>query len=162
MMRNAHSLRNKYNEFVSFLESHSIDVAFVSETWLESKDNFSVSNFTIYRADRSHGGVALLVKSSLLYSSYSRINFDYAEAVSITLILNNGSVNITSLYISPAASRQQSNVFFDKVLNRPGSHLVAGDWNWNHSHFSHKGIDLYNLIDLIDLTEATCLLLTLL
>lgn len=150
MIWNPHSLRCKYSEFTSFLKDHSVDVVFLSETWLSSQDSFSIENFSIYRADRPRGGTAILIRSSIPHSTFSKINLDFAESASVHLLLTNCTLTLTSIYISPAASRQQAKYFFEKILNRPGEHLVAGDWNckhnsWNNSNYNLKGNDLFNL-----------------
>jgi endonuclease/exonuclease/phosphatase family metal-dependent hydrolase len=150
MCWNAHSVRNKITELNLFLENKDIDIALISETWFETKDCYNFNNYSLYRADRDRGGVAILIKSSISHSSVSSIKLDYAESVSLVIHLNNEEINLTSIYISPAASRLQSKTFFSRIFNKPGQHVVAGDFNckhtaWNNVNRDHKGIDLYDL-----------------
>lgn len=59
---NAHSLRNKYTEIL-ILISLSIDIILVSKSWLTCDMKFDIPRFSIYRSDRSRGGVALFIRS---------------------------------------------------------------------------------------------------
>jgi hypothetical protein len=153
MIWNAHSVRCKFNEISNFLIQNSIDIAFFTETWLEQNDNFNVPNYSCYRADRLRGGALILINSNIPHSSFTKINFSYGESASITVHFDNGvDIILSSIYISPSASRQQAKEFFSKILNRAGSHLVAGDFNckhkeWNNNSNQHKGVDLCNLLN---------------
>ena len=150
MMWNAHSVRNKFHELANFIQSNNIDIAFISESWLEDKNSFYLPNFNIYRADRNKGGALIIIRSDIEHNSLVRTQFSYAEAVSIKVLLNNNYITLTSAYISPAATRKQSESFFSKLLSMAGQHFIAGDFNcrhqaWNNTINSHKGIDLFNL-----------------
>ena len=147
---NSHSIRNKYTEFINFINSNHIDIAFISESWLEESDSFYLPNYNIYRADRKKGGALLIIRSNIEHKSLVVTHFNFAEAVTINVRLNNNCVNLTSIYISPAASRKQSDEFFAKILRISGQHIIAGDFNcrhqaWNNTLNSHKGIDLFHL-----------------
>ena len=153
MIWNSHSVRNKILELSNFIQSNNIDIAFISESWLEEKDSFFIPNFNVYRADRKNGGSLILIKSNIQHSALVRYHFNYAEAVTLKVMLNNHCVNLSSIYISPAATRKQSEAFFSKILSISGEHVIAGDFNcrhlaWNNSCNSHKGIDLLRLVGL--------------
>ena len=147
---NAHSVRNKITELNLFLENKEIDIALISETWCDAKDTLNFNNYSTYRTDRIRGGVAIVIKNSILHSTVTKVKLDYAEAISLVIHLNNEDINLSSIYISPAASRLQSKSFFSQIFNKSGQHVVAGDFNckhtaWNNVNRDHKGIDLYDL-----------------
>lgn len=150
MIWNAHSIRNKISEFNNFIINNNIDIAFISESWLQDQDKFFISNYNVYRADRIRGGALLLIRSDIPHNSVIRTQLDYAEAVTVNVVFNSSCIYLTALYISPAASRTQFETFYSKLLNFPGQHLIAGDFNcthqaWNNRNNSHKGIDLLRL-----------------
>ena len=70
---NARSLNNKKIEFVEFMTEKNIDVACITETFLEPCKNFGISGFSVLRKDRTHekgGGVALIIKNQLYKSHF--------------------------------------------------------------------------------------------
>ena len=149
---NPHSLRNKFTELSHLINKLSIDIILISESWLSENDNFNIPNFSSYRTDRIRGGTAIFIKSNIPHSSFIKIQSDYAESSTISIILDNQILKISSLYCSPSASRAQSKEFFERVLSIPGPHIIAGDYNckhvsWNNNKNDRKGTDLYNLLD---------------
>lgn len=113
---------------------------------------FDIPGFTSYRSDRSRGGVAIFIRSSIPHFGFTKYNFDYAESCTISVLLDNVAVKVTSIYCSPSASRSQSHVFFQKILSPTGPHIVAGDFNckhieWNNISFDRKGSDLLHLFN---------------
>lgn len=149
---NSHSIRNKFTELSILVDRLSIDIILISESWLTDKDNFILPNFTIYRADRSRGGCAILIKSIIPHFGFEKIQSNYAEACTISIYVDNQVVKISSIYCSPSSSRSQSKSFFERIVTKPGPHIIAGDYNcknieWNNASNDHKGIDLYHLLD---------------
>lgn len=147
---NCHSVRGKLDELTSFMSSHSIDVALLSETWLVAGTNFFIPGYTIFRADRYKGGAAILIRSNIPHNHISTKSMGFAESISTVLRINNSNIRVSAIYISPAASRAQSTSFFSYLLNRPGQHLIGGDFNckhvaWNNTKSCYKGVDLFNL-----------------
>ena len=69
---NFRSIRNKKEEFLTFLEITDPDIIMGTETWLSSNDNSSEyfpENYMVYRADRTTntgGGDLLAVKTNLM------------------------------------------------------------------------------------------------
>lgn len=147
---NAHSLRNKFTELSILIDRFSIDIVLISESWLTPDITFDIPGFTSYRSDRSRGGVAIFIRSSIPHFGFTKYNYDYAESCSISVSIDNMAVKISSIYCSPSASRAQSYAFFYKVLSQTGPHIVAGDFNckhleWNNVSSDRKGSDLFHL-----------------
>lgn len=147
---NARSLRNKFSEISHFLDKNSHEIILISETHLDSLNNFSIPNYTTYRVDRRWGGVAILIQHSIPHSKLQSTSMDYAESISIRIDDSQNPFTICSLYCSPAANRVKSIEFFEKALSLPGKVVYAGDFNakhqaWNNNSFTLKGRDLYNL-----------------
>jgi endonuclease/exonuclease/phosphatase family metal-dependent hydrolase len=152
MSWNCQSIRNKIPELVRFIDKYAIDIILLSETWLSENVNFFIPLYDCYRADRYHGGTAVLIKNSISHSFSHLISFDYAEATFIKVNDRNNETLIGAIYCSPAASRTQSQTFFSKVLSNPGCCLISGDFNaknirWNSDKVCRKGLDLCKLAD---------------
>jgi hypothetical protein len=149
---NAHSLRNKFTELLILINKLSIDIIFICESWLTQDVAFNIPGFSSYRSDRFRGGVALFIRSSIPHYGFSKINLDFAESCTISIIVDNIPLKISSIYCSPSATRSQSKDFFQQVLSQTGPNIVAGDFNckhveWNNSLNDRKGIDLLNTLD---------------
>lgn len=147
---NSHSVMPKLHELSRFVDEHKIDILFLSETWLKPTSQFYLTSFDCYRVDRHYGGVAILIKKSIPHSFSKKVSFPFAEAVSIKVFDGNREFTLSSIYCSPAASREQAKQFFAKALSLSGPHTVAGDFNakhsaWNNSTFCRKGSDLLKL-----------------
>ena len=152
MSWNCQSVRNKKIELCTFVQNNNIDIIQLSETWLAEKAHFYIPSFDCYRVDRSHGGVAILIKNSIPHSSVTQISLEYAEAVFLKIHDPSGDFFIGSIYCSPAASREKSQAFFSRVLSFPGRCILAGDFNakhfrWNSDKCCRKGSDLVKLCD---------------
>lgn len=148
---NAHSVRNKFTELSVLVSQLSVDIILISESWLTANDTFSIPNFSSYRTDRTRGGTAIFIKSTIPHFGFEKVQLDYAEASTISIRIDDITVKISVIYCSPSASRSQAKFFFDRVLNKPGPHIIAGDFNckhvnWNNHSNDHKGIDLNNSI----------------
>ena len=102
-MWNAQSVNNKINYFIQILQDGSIDICFLTESWLKSQNNnvtalLKEAGYNIYhfnRADKKGGGVAIITK--LKYKSKLQKSFNYSsfECV-VQVIKTTDNVNLTS------------------------------------------------------------------
>ena len=149
---NCQSVSNKKPELIKYINDHKIDILLLSETWLSDNRIFEIQGFLCYRLDRSHGGVAILIKKGIEHNSVKRIKFTTADAIFLKVCCPSFTFTVGSIYCSPVTSRSVCNSFFSKVLSISGSSIIAGDFNckhsrWNCSNNCHKGIDLTKLCD---------------
>lgn len=147
---NAQSLNNKKSELTQYIEKNDIKIILISETWLSTSSSINIPHFSLYRADRSHGGVCIFIHKSISHTFFKQISTHYAEAIFIKIHCPRGDITVGSIYCSPSASRIQAKEFFQKALNISGPVIIAGDFNakhkaWNNNKFDYKGIDLFNL-----------------
>ena len=71
---NAHSIQNKQIEFFNYLSDYQIDIACISETWLNSQCSFNHPDYCIYRMDRtvnSKDGVAIVINKNIPHTPMS-------------------------------------------------------------------------------------------
>lgn len=147
---NCHSIANKKSEFSKFIENNNIKISFLSETWLNDKSNVSFPHHSLYRADRSRGGSAILIHNSVPHTFVKKISLDFAEAVLVKIHDSTRDITIASIYCSPNATRTQANLFFSKILSVTGPSIISGDFNakhnsWNNTNSCRKGTDLNNI-----------------
>lgn len=152
---NARSLRPKRSELHTFLNNNPTDILLLSETWLRTNEDFSIPNFSSYRIDRPRGGVAIFIKSSIPHSNVKKFSLENAEAISVTIHDPLGDFTVFSIYISPQSKRATFQTFFSKILNTPGSLVIAGDFNckhraWNNVSDTLPGKDLFKLCSLLN------------
>lgn len=64
---NSQSLRPKLCSFADLLARENIHIAIISESWLDSESDMTISGYNVYRTDRwdGYGGVAIIVHKSI-------------------------------------------------------------------------------------------------
>lgn len=105
---NAQSINNptKKHLIELFLESEKIDILLIAETFLKPHIRFQMKNFTVYRNDRQqqgHGGVAIVIRSSIIHKLVTPINTQHIEILTIEIEVNKNPMKVTVAY-SPKAS----------------------------------------------------------
>ena len=143
-MFNSRSLCNKTAGVFEILQDNSIDVCFLSETWLRKNDSAKLSEIKDYGFNMLHqsrpgkgGGVAVAFKRSLNLQrckSQSYKSFEHIECVLDSS--NSGHLRLVSVYRSCTARLSNLKCFFeefddylDSLTNLPGKLIIAGDFN---------------------------------
>lgn len=128
---NCQCIRYKITERQHHLESSSIDIAALSETWLSQKNNLRLHNYNIYRRDRHiglHGGVAIVVKNSIEHVLLPTIRTEIIEAVGIRIFADNNShIDIISCYF-PGGSSSNLLQLFKKDINNYHQMKLLSNW----------------------------------
>lgn len=149
---NAQSLQSKLSELSEFVEQKNIKIVAITETRGRQNMKFHLPLFHCTKIDRSYGGVALFIHKSLQFRISNHIQSEIGEAIFAEIYINNSSFLFCVTYNSPSCSIDQFKSFFNSVLNKPGSVLVAGDFNakhtaWYNSSSNRKGSTLLKLCD---------------
>lgn len=141
---NSRSLNNKVEEFFHFLESHAIDVAVVTETWLRSRNSLYHANYSTTRLDRQcseadrGGGVAILIRRGLQFNQLD-LSTSIVEAVGVSIITESTPINIVAAYY-PGSSKKSHLQQFRRDIRRltqfDQPFFIVGDFNarnqlWN-------------------------------
>ena len=80
---NVRSLTYKTDELEHLVQSRSVDIVGLSETWCHSdqpSDVFSISGYNMVRRDRMHkrgGGVLVYIRSSIPYKHWAQLSDDF-------------------------------------------------------------------------------------
>ena len=111
---NLKSISNIKENLLHYREEHHIDKASLNETWLKPKDKIDFKNYNFIRKDRivsNGGGIGILVKKSLEYSTLNLDSFN-SEAVGIRLVsIQNRPIDIISYYNPPHEKNQTWNYY---------------------------------------------------
>ena len=142
------------------IKDHRPDVVTLNETWLKRTSKLIVSNYKIFRLDRSStgGGVAVVVQKKIETRQIMLPLFNSIEAVGIQLLHQDGSnTTIVSLYRKPAAGFIQNE--WDTLWNAlPDQRtIIAGDMNcrsvnWKCSATNREGDELETWTNMNELT----------
>lgn len=79
----------------SYLQTKRIDIALISKTHLTSRLKIYIPGLKLID-DSAHGGAFILIKSFLLYHSFSQYIEPHIQAYTIIVILNHTSIKVTS------------------------------------------------------------------
>jgi hypothetical protein len=138
---NAQSIRGKKLEFFDFLVSEGVDVALVSETWLEQNIHFTHADYITYRLDRendAHGGVAIFVRRQIKHQLLPAFNTEVIESIGVKIITENGHFTVVSCYFPGSNNSRVLRGFktdLDKLTSISGNFILAGDFNARHQHW---------------------------
>lgn len=137
---NSQSLMPKKPEFELLLSQEKIGICLLSETWLDQDTNLRISNYNVFRKDRtdSYGGVAIVVHKSI---KAQRCSIDISNSGIETLcvkILNCKYLeHVVSVYCPSTVRTSQCD--WDHIFSKFSSKsIVAGDFNAHHSNWSCK------------------------
>ena len=141
---NSRSLCNKTAGVFEILQDNSIDVCFLSETWLRKNDAAKLSEIKDYGFNMLHqsrpgkgGGVAVAFKRNLniqrcKFQSYK--SFEHMECVLDSS--SSGRLRLVSVYRSCTARLsnlknflEEFDEYLDNLTNLPGKLIIAGDFN---------------------------------
>lgn len=125
---------------MNFLNVNNIDIATITETWLDSSIKLSTSAFKCYRVDRigrTGGGVAILIRRSIQHSLLPLIRTQVLENIAVEVKLSNQKlIKVVCVYYpggtSPASKRLSLQSDLRKILSLSGDFLIAGDLNCRH------------------------------
>ena len=117
---NAHSIRNKINETIDFINNNNIDVLILTETWLQVSDKIHASNFKCYRLDRTNrggGGIAVLINRKIQHSLLPYYETKVIECLGFNIISESGNFNLIAVYFPGSLLTKQKLCDFKSDLN---------------------------------------------
>lgn len=111
---NCRSITNKKTDLIYLLNKYDPFACALSETWLKSESTLKISGYACLREDRPDGysGVAILIKNSLPFSSFS-LPVHSVGIAAVAVIVNN--ICIVSVYIPHPSSQLYSEL--DNIIS---------------------------------------------
>ncbi|KAL1447787.1 hypothetical protein WDU94_010908 [Cyamophila willieti] len=133
---NANGIKLQRSVFIDFLTRHNIDIACVNETHLTPSDSFRIPGFKIQRRDRlpvsAHGGVAIFVKSNLVFEAIPDLPMNSLELVGICLsLVNKKRLKLFATYLRPSKTLSLldiRSIFNNNLIPT----MLIGDMNCKH------------------------------
>ena len=142
VLYNACSICNKIHAFIAELQDNDTDIAVVTETWLPSYRNSITAELKaagyeikhVFREDRRGGGVAIIHKAGITFSSAKAHNFVSFECISATLPKKTfGGLEVIVVYRHGAIA---NSIFFTEFQNfieltqqSVNNFIFCGDFN---------------------------------
>lgn len=153
---NARSIQGKLIELKHHLNSNFYHVILIQETWLNPNISLNIKDFTCLRKDRisqsryPHGGVLIFVHSSVPFKRINFVNTDFSDSVFIRVLSGSHDLVIGSIYSSPLLKCAERKSDYGKLLSRPGSFVLGGDFNakhiaWNNEKNNSSGQSLLKI-----------------
>jgi len=157
MLWNATSLINKANELNYFIDKNNIDIALITETWLNIQTKLNFLNYEIIRSDSTRnkaGGVAIIINKQIKFHTVAQVNIAGCDLLLIKL-LSNINITVGVIYIPPKAKFSFDSL--NTVLTKYAPIIIGGDYNakhrnWNNFNNNARGIKLYKYINNSDIS----------
>jgi len=150
---NANGLKNHSNELQTVLHNRRIDIAIITETHFTKYSYIFIPGYKLIKTNHpdntAHGGVAILIKTSLYYQLLPNYSYDHIQSCSILIKLNKIPITIGAFYSPPRhkITRAILNDYFNTIKT---NFIIGGDYNAKHQSWgcrvnNPRGIVLYNL-----------------
>jgi exonuclease III len=101
LMWNANGLTNHRNELILTLNEKITDLVLIFETYFTTNTKFSIPGYNIITSNHpdntSHTGAAIIIKSSLPYTTFSSIQENYLQAATLSIKLNHIPITIAAI-----------------------------------------------------------------
>jgi len=125
-------------EVEHLLQERNIDILLISETHFTSRSFFRIHGYAVHCAnnpdDRSRGGAAVIIKSSLDYHLSTTITEPHLQAVPINLITSFRRISFYAVYCPPGHRHSWPAEEFGRLFGSVGSRFViGGGWNAHRS-----------------------------
>lgn len=136
---NATDLENHINELQSVLYNRRIDIAIIIESHFTKYSHFHIPGFhlikTNYPDNTSHGEVAVLIKTSLVFQPLPEYCHAYIQSCSIIMKLNNIPIAIRALLSPPRDTIIKAYDYFGSIKNNI---IIGGDFNAKHQNWVYR------------------------
>lgn len=138
---NARSVRAKNIELSNFLAHHNIDMGVITETRLNTANNFALPTHTMVRLDRpnsSGGGVAVIIKQGIRFEILPHPKTSVIEAIGVKIHTANGYITLFAVYTPrQCVDKNGTSKHFvedlGKLTDNRSNFIVAGDLNARHT-----------------------------
>lgn len=155
VQHNIQSLKPKSAFVCELLNSLSIDILILNETWLKTSDTVKFKGYKMFRkdSDTGYGGVAIICKKSLTCSEIVTTCTDRIQLLSVSVkIKQNSFLTVLGAYCPPRPGRFPVNTLKNIITSLPSPILVMGDFNAHHTAFGSssnkpRGIQIYDMLD---------------
>ena len=137
---NINSTRNKHEYIRDLLQRNLVDILFLSERKIDASfpdAQFSIHNFTMWRADRNTfgGGVMVYIRSDLAADRKIQYEFREIESIGVEVTSGNEKCFFGGVYKPPSMSNEHFYIDFgqtvDKIISNYDKYIFIGDFNYD-------------------------------
>jgi len=156
LLFNANGLKNHILKLQSVLNNKCIDIALITETHFTSYSHIRIPGYRLYKANHPvntvHGGVAILVKSTILHQSLP----SFCKDIFRTCALFKFMLIMFQSQLQQLIHLQKHNISYENFLNYfntiNNNFIIGGDYNAKHQSWGYRvnnprGNILYNFIN---------------
>jgi len=132
LLFNANGLKYHVNEFQTVLFDKRIHITLISETHFTKYSHISIPGYKVLKTNHpdntAHGGVAIIIKSSIVYQPLPNFCQDYLQSCALITKINNITVTIAAVY-SPPKHKITNQIFTDYFNSINNNCIAGGDYN---------------------------------
>jgi len=132
---NANGLKNHAIELQNVLHNKRVDIALITETHFTKYFTIHIPGYKLFKTNHpdgtDHGGVAILIKSTVLFEPLPNFCLDFFQSCAITVKLNNIPITIVAIY-SPPKHKSTVNHYTNYFNTVSNNFLIGGDFNAKH------------------------------
>lgn len=146
---NANGLKNHAIELQTVLHNKRIDIALITEAHFTKYLTIYIAGYkllkTNYPDNTDHGGVAILIKTLILFEPLPKFCLDHLKSSVIIVKLNNISITIAAIYSPPEhkITVQHYSNYFNTLCN---NFIIFGDFNAKHHSWFCRAINPRSLV----------------
>ena len=157
---NACSIKNKSSTLYDLIVDKSLDLLFITETWLSEYDTSAIAAFlpethNFFHCPRKEGrggGVGVAVSKRLKSVKSNCLSFDSCECLQLTVTHENRKVTCNLVYRPPQSNISQFLEDFEVlVMNSETSgesNIYLGDYNiWMDKHFDTRTMEFGRVLE---------------
>jgi len=118
LLFNANGLKNHILELQSVLNNKRIDIALITETQFTPYSHIRLPGYRLHKVNlvnhpnnTAYGGVAILVKSTIIYQSLPSFCEDIFQSCAIQILVNKVSITVAVIYSPPKHNVYYENFF---------------------------------------------------
>jgi len=151
---NANGLKNHALELQTVLYNKHVDIALITETHLTKYSTIHIPGYKLLKTNHpdgtAHGGVAILIKSTILFELLPNFCLDHLQSCTIIVKLNNIPITIAAIYSPPKHKITVQN--YTNYFNTVGNNfIIGGDFNAKHHSWgcranNPRGSVLHNFV----------------
>ena len=154
LLFNANGLKNHVNELQTVLYDKRIDLALITETHFTQHSQIYIPGYKLLKTNHpdntAHGGVAILIKSTIAFQALPNFCQDFLQSCAVTIHLNNIPITVAALY-SPPRHNLNSEHFANYFKTINNNFIIGGDFNAKHQNWgcrvnNPRGIVLHNFV----------------
>jgi len=154
LLFNANGLKNHDIELQNVLYNKRIDIALITETHFTKYSTIYIPGYKLLKTNHpdgtAHGGVAVLIKSTVLFEPLPNFCLDHLQSCAIIVKLNNIPITIAAIY-SPPKHKLTVNHYANYFNTVGNNFLIGGDFNAKHHSWgcranNPRGSVLHNFV----------------